>query len=115
MREPAETVIGGKRYSVTPLPAMRALRLWPLVAKGFMVEGTALVNLSADEVERLARELLSMARVDGAELLPALDIVMCGDMPALMQLLSFAVNVNYSAFSADSDASAQAAGSGSGA
>ena len=65
MREAQETAIGGRTFSVTPLPAMRALRLWPLVARGFMTEESPLTKLSADEIETLARGLLALARVDG--------------------------------------------------
>jgi hypothetical protein len=121
MREPQEKVIGGKTYSVTPLPAMRALRLWPLVARGFFgvdiakggADAIPLTRLTADEVEKLARELLSMARVDGVELLPQIDMVLQGDIPAMMDLLSFAVNASYSSFSTGSVDQGQTAGSGS--
>jgi hypothetical protein len=121
MREPQEKEIGGKRFSVTPLPAMRALRLWPLVARGFFgidtekggADAIPLTRLSADEVEKLARELLSMARMDGAELLPQIDGVLQGDIPTLMGLLAFAVDANYASFSPGSAAPGPAAGSGS--
>ena len=104
MRDPQNKTIGGKTYTVTPLPAMRALRLMPLVAKG-------IGNMTPDELERFARELLSMARVDGREMLKTFDIDMQGEMPALMELLAFATSVNYDPSNAAELASGPAAGS----
>lgn len=100
---------------MTPLPAMRALRLWPLVARGFMTEDSPLTKLSADEIETLARGLLAMSRVDSKELLPIMDAELQGDIPSLMELLSFAVRVNYSGFNSGSAAPGPAVESGSGA
>jgi hypothetical protein len=115
MREAQESTIGGRLFSVTPLPAMRALRLWPVVARGFMTDESPLTKLTSDEIEALARGLLALARVDGKELLPVIDVELQGDMPSLMELLSFAVRVNYSGFSDGSAGHGQPAGSGSGA
>jgi hypothetical protein len=115
MREAQETTINGRVYSVTPLPAMRALRMWPLVARGFMTEESPLTKLSADEIEALARGLLALARVDGKELLPVMDLELQGDIPSLMELLSFAVRVNYSGFNSGSTGPGQPVESGSGA
>lgn len=96
MREPQERVINGRTFVVTPLPAMRALRLWPLVSKAFKsVDGEMFAALSADEMEKLTRELLAMARVDGQELLKVFDLELQGEIPTVMEVLSFAISVNY--------------------
>jgi len=113
MREPQEAKIGERVFEVTPLPAMRALRLWPLVARGFMTDESPLSKLTGDEIEQLTRGLLALARVDGKELLPVVDRELQGDIPVLMELLSFAVKINYSGFSDGSAAAGQAVGSGS--
>lgn len=88
MREAQEKVIGGKTYSITPAPARRAMRVLPLIGKGVF-------NLSGDESDTLARALLEgLSRVDGAELWPIFDGHFAGDMPALLEVLSFAIEVS---------------------
>lgn len=98
MREPQERKIGERLFSVTPLPAMRALRLWPLVSRamGGSKGEDPFTSLTADEMEKLTRELLYGAFVDGHELLKTFDLEMQGDVVSVMELLSFAVEVNYS-------------------
>lgn len=88
MREPQEKVIGGHTYQITPLPAMRALRLMPLMTKGVGA-------MTPDEIEKYARELLATTRVDGKELLPIIDLQLQGEMTVLMDILGFAVEVNF--------------------
>lgn len=102
MREPQEKIIDGRLYSVTPLPAMRALRLVPLALKG-------IGKMSPDEIEAFARAILSMARVDSKELMPTFDLEMQGAMSALVELLTFAIEVNFGGFSDAAPAATAAA------
>lgn len=94
-----ETVIGGHKYSVTQLPAMRALRLLPLVGKALSQGPEKMfLCLTPDELEQLTRELLSTARLDGKELLPQFDFVMQGQTATVIALLAFAATVNFGDF-----------------
>lgn len=97
MREPQEKEIEGHRYQVTPLPAMKALKLLPLIAK--VGSGPEMfVGLSEEEIERLARAMFSMVRRDGKELLPTFDRDLQGDMLTALALLGFCIAVNYGSF-----------------
>jgi hypothetical protein len=87
MIETKERTIGGHVYSVTQLPAMRAWKLLPMATRWH--------DLSGDELERFTRELLSQARVDGHELMPVFDVTMAGKMHDVVELLGFAIQLNY--------------------
>jgi hypothetical protein len=90
MREPQSKEIGGKTYTVTPLPAMKALRMAPLAMKGLM-------NMTPDEIQQFARENLSMAKVDGKELFgshPIFDLELQGQVDTIFSLLTFAIEIN---------------------
>lgn len=114
MREPQEITINGRVFSVAPLPAMRALKLYPLIAKGWMRDKDNPLELLTDtEMERVAKGLLELTRVDGKELWPVIDLELQGDIPSLMELLAFAVKVNYSRFSAGSAGPGQPTGQSS--
>jgi hypothetical protein len=115
-----ERDIDGRRYAVTQLPAMRALRLLnrlgriagpalvglvegasaPPGALGLAAEGV-FERLSDEELEALVKELLSSARVDGKELLPQFDLHFQGRMGTLFRVLSFALEANYGGFFGD--------------
>lgn len=127
-----ERVIDGQTFSVTQLPAMRALKmlsrlvrtLGPAAARlmdgaasaggalGSGLGGLAQMNVAAlgqavtvlterlteAELESITRELLETATVDGRLLMPSFDLTMQGRMGPVLQLLAFALEVNYGSF-----------------
>ncbi len=111
-----EREIDGHRYTVSQLPAMRALRLLnrfgriagPSLARMAGGEGRddtfaqavqeLFDRLPDDEMEAVVRELLSAALADGKELLPQFDLHFQGRMGALVQVLRFALEANYGSF-----------------
>jgi len=123
MIETREKEIKGSRYTVTQLPARRAIALKAKLIKLLGPSLMHLFNLSKDksdednscilskaietladkldpvEFENLIVQLLATARKDGKELLPhVIDIEFAGDMEALYTLLIFALEVNYENF-----------------
>jgi len=115
MIETFTRMIDGCNYSVTQLPARRALKL---KAKLFKTFGTALapvMDLSAkslvvaiesfsktideNQFENLILELLMTARKDGIELTPAIiDLEFAGDMAGIYKVCAFVLEVNYENF-----------------
>ena len=123
MIETKEKEIGGMRFTVSQLPAMRALKtlnrigriLGPAFAKasgaskGGDLGGTEIAafadaihilfdKLTDEELEGLTRALLDTATVDGKLLMPQFDTVMSGKVEVILQLLKFAFEVNYGNF-----------------
>ena len=94
MLAPQSKTINGHTWSASPLPGMRALRLYPLAARG--VAG-GFMNLLPDDMEHVCRELLAMVRVDGKELTPkVLELDLAGHVNVLLQdVLPFSFEVNY--------------------
>ena len=124
MIETKEKYIDGANYTVTQLPARRALRLktkllklfGPVLAQVFITateQGTddqkkrdlvtAVEILSSsineNEYESLIIELLNGVRKNGVELTPpTIDLEFAGDMESLYHLLWFVVEVNFANF-----------------
>jgi hypothetical protein len=123
MIETKEKEINGATYSVTQLPARRAIRLKAKLIKLFgpalaqMVLQTTAENesksknslvaaieslaasLDPAEFENLVVEVLQGSRKNGKELLPQIiDLEFAGDMESLYKLLMFILEVNYANF-----------------
>lgn len=124
MIETFEKVIDGASYSVTQLPARRALRLkaklikqfGPVIAQVFvtatekgtdeekksdLVAAIQILSRHIDEnsFEQLIVEMLQGVRKNGVELTPpVIDLEFAGDMAALYQVVYFVVEVNFSNF-----------------
>ena len=121
MIETRDKIIDGATYTVTQLPARRALRLKARLVKTFgptlaqvfvsaskdkgdnsdLVRTIELLGASLDEntFESLVGELLTGVRKNGVELTPQIiDLEFAGDMPALYQVLWFVVEVNFGNF-----------------
>lgn len=123
--ETRDKEINGSIYTVTQLPARRALRLkaklikvfGPVLAQFFVTvsdskddESTQKNNivkavemlgehLDPNEFENLVVELLQGVRKGGMELTPAIiDLEFAGDMSSLYQVLWFVIEVNFSNF-----------------
>lgn len=108
-----ERMIGGRRYTVTTLGAMRAFRLFPLAMRAFSPKGgvkasgkvdgeevmAAFLVLKPDEIELLTRELFDNALVDGKKLLDVMEVLLAGEVTTLIEVLAFAIEVNYAGFS----------------
>ena len=124
MIETREKLIDGATYSVTQLPARRALKLkakliklfGPVLAQFFitvtekngedqkksdLVRAVEILGSSIDEnsFESLVVELLNGVRKNGMELTPAtIDIEFAGDMAGIYQVCLFVIEVNFSNF-----------------
>jgi hypothetical protein len=124
MIETKEKQIDGATYTVTQLPARRAIRLkarliklfGPVFAQFFLavsenvsddqrkqdiVKSIEILGAHIDEnsFESLVMDLLVGVRKNGMELSPAtIDLEFAGDMAALYQLLFFVIEVNFSNF-----------------
>lgn len=127
MRTQESKVIDGMTFTVQQLPAMRALRLLNRLGRFFTPALASLVGgggklgqadvgalaaaagglfdrLSEDELERLTKDLLETATVaidgkDTGPVMPQFDLLFQGKMGAVLKLLAFALQVNYSDFS----------------
>lgn len=124
MIQTKEKTINGATYSVTQLPARRAIKLkakllklfGPVLAQVFifatdsktdslanenLIKGFEVLSAHIDEnsFESLVTELLTGVRKDGLELTPAIiDLEFAGDMASLYLVLWFILEVNYSNF-----------------
>jgi len=108
MIETKEKTIDGANYSVTQLPARRALRLKAKLIKlcGSMFLGrdsnslqAAFQSIDENQFEALCMEMLQGVRKNGIELTPAtFDLEFAGDMASVYKLLCFVVEVNYANF-----------------
>jgi len=108
MIETIETIIDGATYSVTQLPARRAIRLkaklikllGPLFIGGDSINIQNLCqNLDENQFEALCMEMIQGVRKNNVELSPAtFDLEFAGDMASLYKLLLFIVEVNYANF-----------------
>ncbi len=122
--ETREKEINGSRYTVTQLPARRAIRLkaklirilGPVIAQVFVtvtekkndldqkdsiVKAVELLgaNLNENDFENTIVEILQGVRKDGVELVPAIiDMEFAGDMASLYQVVWFVLEVNYANF-----------------
>jgi hypothetical protein len=117
--EPREVLIGERRFTLSPLPAMRAHRL---LARLGRIAGPAVISaiiegglsaqalpalasffdkLSPDELEGLTRELLAGSSVnDGKsnqDVMAVFDIAFQGRLHEVLQLLREALVLNYGA------------------
>lgn len=124
MIESRQIQIGGATYTVTQLPARRAIRLKAKLIKYFgpafaqmaisatekdsdnqkkidLIRAVETLAHSIDEnlLEQLILEMMQGVRKDGIELTPALiDNEFAGDMASLYQILSFVVEINFANF-----------------
>ncbi len=107
MIDTREKVIDGAVYTVTQLPARRALRLKAKLIKTF---GSLLLgdhsnfqsicqSLDENQFEAICMEMLQGVRKNGVELNPAtFDLEFAGDMAGVYKLLLFVIEVNYANF-----------------
>jgi hypothetical protein len=108
MIETREKIIDGATYTVTQLPARRAIRLKAKLIKTFgsFLLGSDGKNLQAicesldeNQFEALCMEMLQGVRKNGVELTPAkFDLEFAGDIAGVYKLLLFVVEVNYANF-----------------
>src|SRR5271163_3077493 len=108
MIETKEKVIDGAVYSVTQLPARRALRLKAKLIKlfGVMIFGKESSNFQAlcqsldeNQFESICMEMIQGVRKNGVELVPAtFDLEFAGDMAGVYKMLLFVIEVNYANF-----------------
>lgn len=126
MRVTQTRQIGEHTYSVSQLPARRALEmfgrlgkslgpaLFEAIARGGQVDpdadamdlvaalapalGSVFSRLPPGELTALADELLEPATCDGAPIKPQFDLLFQGQILALLRVLAFAVEVNYADF-----------------
>lgn len=124
MIETREKTIGDATYSVTQLPARRALRLkaklmklfGPVFAQLFLItedkaseerQKENLVNsvelltgqLEAVQLDTLIVEILQGVRKNGQELTaPTIDIEFAGDIAGLYEVVFFVIEVNFANF-----------------
>lgn len=123
--ETQEKEINGDRYTVTQLPARRAIRLkaklikilGPVIAQIFvtvtdaksseasqktnMVKAVELLGANLNEVdfENTIVEILQGVRKNGIELVPAIiDLEFAGEIDVLYQVVWFVLEVNYASF-----------------
>ena len=108
MIETKEKVIDGATYSVTQLPARRALKL---KAKLFRMFGPLFItsdannlqalcnSLDENKIESLVLEMLQQVRKNGQELTEStFDMEFAGDMAGVYKVLIFVIEVNYGNF-----------------
>ena len=114
MIETREKTIDGAVYSVTQLPARRALKMKARLLKMFGATLGQLFNdsknvckafevlsqtLDENAFETLCIDLLTGVRKSGIELTPAtVDIEFAGDIAGLYKVLWFVIEVNYENF-----------------
>jgi len=124
MIETMEKHINGANYTVTQLPARRALRLkarliklfGPVLAQFFVtaskesndnekksdiVKAIEMLGMNLDEnsFETLITEMLNGVRKNGVELNSStIDIEFAGDMATIYQVVLFVIEVNFSNF-----------------
>ena len=120
MIETKDKVIGESNYSVTQMPAMRAVKLQAkllklvgpsfaaMVASGDkenpdsclpLAVGLLVDKLNADELEKLVLELCTGVRKDGAELTKSkIDLDFAGNLNELYLVLQFVLEANFSDF-----------------
>ncbi len=119
MIETLDKTINGSNYSVTQLPARRALKMkarliklfGPSMAQFFMsaekksdqgfVNAIEKLSQTIDEhtFESICVELLTGVRKDGMELNPQLiDMEFAGDLSSLYQVMWFVIEANYANF-----------------
>ncbi len=124
MIETKEKIIDGARYTVTQLPARRAIKLkarlirlfGPVFAQVFITASDAVdetskknnlvraieilgEHIDENSFEALIMDLMVGVRKEGMELTPQLiDIEFAGDMAALYQVVFFVIEVNFSNF-----------------
>jgi hypothetical protein len=126
--EPKQLELNGKKFTLSPLPAMRQYKLMTRLGKvagpalrelrelklGEIGKGTdpgkleagpflgaaaaLFEHLEADEAEAILRELLTGALVEGAPLLKVFDLELQGEMGTVLRLLAAALEVNFGSF-----------------
>jgi len=108
MIETKEKLIDGSNYTVTQLPARRALKLKTKLIKIF--GGLFLANdsktmqsvfqsLDENQFEALCMEMIQGVRKNNVELSPAtFDLEFAGDMAGVYKLLLFIIEVNFENF-----------------
>lgn len=87
-----EKLIQGFTYKVCQLPAMRA---WKILA---MTQESGGNPLQVTDFQFYIRELLAGSSVDGGNLLPILDLHFTGRVNALLEVIAFALEVNFQDF-----------------
>lgn len=108
MIETREKIIDGATYSVTQLPARRALKMKAKLIKlfgSFMLSSDAssfqnmCMSIDENQFEALCMELIVGVRKNGIELSPpTFDLEFAGDMAGVFKLLLFVIEVNYANF-----------------
>lgn len=108
-----ETVIAGRAYTATKLPAMRALKLLARLGRvagpsaALLTDGDANIDAAAralfdrlgeDELELLVRGLLESVRVEGRPVLTGFDTEYAGKLDEVFQLVKFALEVQFGGF-----------------
>jgi hypothetical protein len=87
-----EKSIQGHTYKVCQLPAMRA---WKILA---MTQASGGNPLQVEDFKFYISELLAGATVDNQNLQPLLDLHFTGKVNALLEVIAFALEVNFSDF-----------------
>lgn len=117
---PTKRTIDGIDFEVSPLPAFRALELFPRITGFFSGAAAELGSVQRDKGEAIAKAVAALAKSNPAELvaltkvllegcvvtldgkqamlLPVFDVAMQGKLFTVMKLLAFAVEVNYRDF-----------------
>lgn len=108
MIETREKIIEGATYTVTQLPARRALKLKAKLIKTFgalFMGGDSVTfqqvcqSLDENQFEAICMEMIQGVRKNGVELTPAtFDLEFAGDMAGVYKLLLFVIEVNYANF-----------------
>lgn len=126
MQATRETVIGERTVAVTQLPARRALKTLHRILRVVLPAGakalgdgslgelsdaanmklgglgnaaeTLFDRLSESELDDLIGVLLSTATLDGKPLIPQIDLAFQGRLFELLQVVKFALEVNYADF-----------------
>lgn len=117
---PHKRTIDGIDFEVSPLPAFRALELFPRITGFFAGAVSELGAVQRDKGEAIAKAIAALAKSNPAELvaltkvllegciitldgkqallLPVFDVAMQGKLFTVMKLLGFAIEVNYRDF-----------------
>jgi hypothetical protein len=90
-----ERVIGGKRYEVQALPARRQFRYLGRIQE---IRRSSGFESPLDLPDEIIDGLLETATVDGKPLLPVIDEMLRGKMADMVEVVAFALEVNYSGF-----------------
>lgn len=108
MIETREKIIDGSIYSVTQLPARRALKLkaklMKIIGPLFLEANSSNFHsvchlIDENQFETLCMEMIQGVRKDGVELTPpTFDLEFAGDMAGVYKMLLFVVETNYSNF-----------------